>query len=152
VDATVIDYGFLLEAESQAPGQFHALVSLADEFPELQTSGIHVYQPWAEENPELVQGFVRALVEAQRRIYEEPEALYAAAVDHLDLDPEFAKELADAYLAIELWDRNGALTEENLQYTLDFLGDIEAIPAGLRTEDVAELSYLNSVLDELGRQ
>jgi hypothetical protein len=39
-----------------------------------------------------------------------------------------------------------------LQDTIDFLVDTGAMEPGLKVEDVADLSYLNAVLDEIGRE
>jgi hypothetical protein len=78
--------------------------------------------------------------------------LYDKAVEQLKLDSNAAKTLVDAYLAANAWDPNGALTRENIQYTLDFLKQTKDVPAELTFEDVADLSYLNAVLAELGRR
>jgi hypothetical protein len=46
----------------------------------------------------------------------------------------------------------GVLTRDNLQFTLTFLQEAGAVSKSLRFEDVADLSHLNAVLDEIGRQ
>ena len=51
-----------------------------------------------------------------------------------------------------MWSPNGGLTEQNVRYTLSMLIDGQLVPAGIKPEDVADLSYLNTVLDEIGRQ
>ena len=51
-----------------------------------------------------------------------------------------------------IWDLNGGLTAGNIQDTIDFLVAIEKLPEGLGVEDVADLSYLEAVLEEMGRQ
>ena len=68
------------------------------------------------------------------------------------MDEDTARALGAAYLDIGEWDPNGALTPDNIQFTLDFLAANTSLPAGLAVDDVADLSYLNAVLDEIGRQ
>ena len=68
------------------------------------------------------------------------------------MDPAAAKQVGDVYLKANVWDPNGSLTRENVQYTIDFLTGIKSLPAGLKADDVADLSYLNAVLDEIGRR
>jgi hypothetical protein len=78
--------------------------------------------------------------------------LYEQAVSRLKITPEEAKQIGDAYLQAGLWDPNGGLTAENVQYTLDFFKNAKGVPASLKVDDVADLSYLNAVLDEMGRK
>ena len=58
----------------------------------------------------------------------------------------------DASLAAGAWDPNGALTDENVAFTLRFLKEIGAVPPTLEFEAVADLSVLNTVLGEIGRR
>jgi ABC-type nitrate/sulfonate/bicarbonate transport system substrate-binding protein len=152
IDATFLQSEQLLEVERQAPGRFHVLIPIYTEFSNIQVNGLHAWRDWMEKNPELVKDFLRALLAANRRVYAEPQVLYTEAVRRLGRDPAIAKEVGDTYLAVKLWDVNGGLTKENVQYTIDFLTNIDALPAGLKTEDVADLSYLNAVLEEIGRK
>jgi hypothetical protein len=55
-------------------------------------------------------------------------------------------------LAREFWDLSGSYTLESVQATLDFLQEHGSLPPGLKAEDVADLSYYEAVLDEIGRQ
>jgi ABC-type nitrate/sulfonate/bicarbonate transport system substrate-binding protein len=142
----------LLNLEADAPGQFHELVALGKAFPSIQIEGIHVRREWAEQNPQMVRDFIKAMLEQNRAVNDDHELLYSEAARRLEITPEKAKTLADAYLAINLWDLNGAFTTENIQGTLDFLIDIEALPAGTQPGDVTDLSYLNAVLDEIGHK
>ena len=95
---------------------------------------------------------MRALLEANRRVAADRPMLYAEAQKRIGLDAAAAKETADMYLDTNAWDPNGGLTAENVKFTLDFLTGIGAVPAGLKVENVADLSYLNAALDEIGRK
>lgn len=47
---------------------------------------------------------------------------------------------------------NGGYTMESVQANIDFLVETAVLSPGLKPDDVADLSYLNAVLDEIGRQ
>ena len=152
VDAALVPLEELVKLQLGAPGRYAALVDLTREFPLLQIAGVHARSDWLERNPRAARDFIRALLVAHRRVIANPETLYAKVIEQLKVDRDTAKTLADASLAANAWDPNGALTRENVQYTLNFLQDIDAVPRTLRFEDVADLSYLDTVLAEIGRQ
>ncbi len=141
-----------IKIDQQAPGQFHVLMSIAEEFPEVQVEGLHVRREWAEANPVLVQDFLRELLLANREVAETPQRLVDEAVARLELDEASAQAIADSHLSQKIWDPNGGLTEDNVQQTLDFVIGIELLPDTLEADAVADLSYLNAVLDEIGRR
>lgn len=152
IDAALLQSEQLLQLERDAPGKFHTLVPLYKEFSNVQVNALHVRREWAEQNPEIVRDLIRALLTANRRGIAQPQLLYDEAVKRLQLDPATAKQAVDAYLQVGLWDPNGGLTAENVQYTLGFFKKIKAVPDNLKLEDVADLSYLNAVLGEIGRK
>ena len=73
-------------------------------------------------------------------------------VGRLSLDPDTAKAICDAHLQMGIWHTDGGLTAENVQYTLDFLINTGALQSGLTVQDVADLSYLKAILDDLAHQ
>jgi ABC-type nitrate/sulfonate/bicarbonate transport system substrate-binding protein len=152
VSASMMQSEGLLRMEADAPGQFHELVALGKEFPDIQIEGIHVRREWAEQNPQIVRDFIKAMLLQNRAVVDNPELLYTESSKRLDLPPDQAKAIADAYLAINLWDVNGGFTNDKLQATIDFLVSIESLVPETQIEDVVDLSYLNTVLDEIGRK
>jgi ABC-type nitrate/sulfonate/bicarbonate transport system substrate-binding protein len=152
IDSAILDFDDWLHLEDQAPGRFHILVDVADAFPEIQLSSFTVRTEWAKQEPELVKDFLRALLAANRRAIEDPRLLQDETAKRMSLSADRAKRLADAFVAESVWDVNGGLTEQNVQATLDFLVRQGSVPAGLKADDVADLSYLNAVLDEMGRK
>jgi len=111
-----------------------------------------VRREWARQNPEVVHDYLRELLLAQRAVLADPQLLSDGIVKYLAEEPAQARELADAYLKAKIWDANGGLSTQSVEYTLQFLRDGGLLSAGSRPEDVADVSYLNSVLDELGRK
>lgn len=152
IDAEVVPGEELIKLQLQAPGRFHSIMSYAESFPLLHAESFHVRRQWAQENPELLKDFLRALLRAQRQVAEDAELLRAEAVRRLSLEPAAARAIGESHLKDSIWDPNGGLTTENIQDTIDFLTNAGAISPGLRTADVADLSYLNAVLQEIDRR
>jgi ABC-type nitrate/sulfonate/bicarbonate transport system substrate-binding protein len=151
VDGAYLELEQWLSLNEIVPGQFHILINYASEFPEVQISTFAVRREWAQENSKRVEDFIRALLVAQRSVIADPLVLRDGIVKYLSIDGAQAQDLADAYLLHEIWDSDGQLTSENIQATLDFLSAADMLPADVKAEDVADLSYLNTVLDEIGR-
>lgn len=152
IDASILSGEELLKLQRQTPGKFHMLTSYAQAFPKLQINGLHVSRSWAEQNPQVVKDVLQAILTVYQQIITNPQLLYDESVKRLSLDPETAKAICDTYLQMGIWRVDGGLTAENVQYTLDFLANNGTLQPGLKTEDVADLSYLKATLDELARQ
>ncbi len=152
IDAAQIEPQDIVELARVAPGRFHTLVALEQAFPQLQGSGLYVRQDWAKQNPKLLHDFIRAMLQANRRVNENPPVLFSESVSRLGLDPAVAEKAGTMELEYNAWDVNGGMTPERVRYTLDFFAKIDPAIAGLGVEDVADLSYLSAVLDELGRK
>jgi ABC-type nitrate/sulfonate/bicarbonate transport system substrate-binding protein len=151
VDAAVQDIDDQIKLEREQPGQFHALVVFAKEFPGLHIQSYAARRGFAEENPEMLKDVIRALLTARRQL-QDPEALREAIIHYLDMDHDKAEEAANQYLAREIWDVGGSYSRETVQDTLSFLQQQGTIPLELTAEDIADLSYYSAVLDEIGRQ
>ena len=152
IDALIAPGEEFVKLEREVPGRFHALMSFAEEFPDVLVDCLHVRRRWAEQNRECVRDFLRALMRAQRRVVSRPELLVDESVKRLALDRATAEAVGQAHLRMAIWDTNGGPTVQNVQGTIDFLTEAASLPRGLKASDVADLSYLNEVLDEIGRQ
>jgi ABC-type nitrate/sulfonate/bicarbonate transport system substrate-binding protein len=152
IDGAMMELDDWLYLDDRAPGGFHILVDVAREFSDIQISSFAVRAEWAKQNPDLVKDFLRTLVAVYRRVVENPWLLQEENARRLSVDTASAKRLTDAFLAANAWDLNGGWTAASVQATIDFLTNTGSLPAGLKAEDVADLAYLNAVLDEIGRQ
>ncbi len=150
VQAAQMEIDEALELDRQAPNRFHRLVAYGQAFPDLQITGFYARREFIQQHPDVVRAFIRALIEAERQV-QDKDALRAAAVKYLAPDDTQALAAIDTFHELKLWDKNGALTNENLTATLAFLQSSGALPATLTVQDVADLSYMNAVLDEIGR-
>jgi ABC-type nitrate/sulfonate/bicarbonate transport system substrate-binding protein len=151
-DAAILDAEYLLAVERQAPGRFHVLIPLAQEYPQVEHNSIQARTAWLREQPDAARALLRAFLTANRRISANPDVLVEEAVKRLEMDPAVAREVGEVLLRASLWDPNGGPTRESVQSTLDILAGAGTLPASLKVDDVADLSYLNTVLDEIGRK
>jgi ABC-type nitrate/sulfonate/bicarbonate transport system substrate-binding protein len=152
IDSAMLELDEWLYLEEHAPGRFHILVNIAEEFSEIQNSSFAVSNRWATENPEVVKDLLRTMLTVYRRVVENPRLLQEENAKRLSMDAVGARKLADAFLAANVWDLNGGWTAATVRNTMEFLVSQGSVPAGLEADDVADLSYLNAVLDEIGRR
>lgn len=152
IDATTVEISDLQLIDAKAPGKFHSLVTFGKVFPRLMFGVAAVNLDFAATHPDIVQDYVRALVTANRTFRAKPSSLTDAMVQYLKYSPDQAKQATDAYLAAGIWDLNGGLTPDTIKATSDFYVANRLMSAPVKLEEAADLSYLNKVLDELGRQ
>lgn len=151
LDASMVPGEELLKLQSEAPGRYHALAVASRRFPHIRVDGLQVRRAWAERHPDAVRALLAAQLQAHRLIRSAPDVLYAEAQKRLRLDPTTARTIGAAHLANGIWAPDGGLTPANVQATIDFLVESDALPPGLTPSDVADLSYLDAVLGEIGR-
>jgi len=152
LDAAYLELEDWLALARQRPEDFHVVLDYGKEYPDFLGSGFATRGAWAEQHPEMARDFAHALLLSQRELVSNPKRLQAEIMKLYELDATQAEELAKTYLAADIWDVNGALTPGYIQYTLDVMARAGALPSGLKVHDVADLSYLNAVLDEIGRK
>lgn len=152
LDASMMPVEEFLKIQDQAPDKYRELIPLSKAYENVQVDAIHVRQGFAQEHPEMVKDFLRAMLTANRAVAANPQMLIDESVKRLELDPPTAKKISEAHLGNKIWDANGGLTQENIQSTLDFYSGGTGLEPGLKVEDVADLSFLKAVLEELGKK
>jgi NitT/TauT family transport system substrate-binding protein len=152
IDATPLELSEVIELRRDAPSRFHELVNFAVTLPEIRGTGIHVNHAWATQHPDRVRDYLTAVLTVHRRTRENPRLLKEALGKYLEFDPARAQEIADAYLARDSWRVNGNLTRTAVAASLDFFIQTGSLPAGLNADQVSDLSYLDAVLQEMGRK
>lgn len=150
--ATPLEIADIVQVQSQAPGKLHPLVDLRQAFPNVEFVTLAVNQNYGAQHRDVVVALVRDIVQVNRAVKANPQMLYDAMVKYMKYTPDQARTIADAYLAANTWDANGGLNADSLEATLDFLSKNGKVPATVKPEDVADLSYLNDVLNDLGRK
>jgi ABC-type nitrate/sulfonate/bicarbonate transport system substrate-binding protein len=152
IDGAYLEAEDWMELDRQSAGKYHILMDFPREYPGFPLSAFSVRTEWAEQHQEMVDDFIRALLDQTRRIVSDPSLLSTQISTRFAIDPGEAQELAEAYLGLGIWDVNGGLTPENLRQSLDFLTTNGSVPQGLSVSEIADLSYLDSVLDQIGRR
>ncbi len=151
IDATTLELADAVELEQEAPGQFHALTKFAEDLPAVRTTGVQVNKAFAAAQPQAVKDYIKATLLIHRQLALDASPLSGEASKRLELKSELLPALIDAHLTVKSWDVNGGLTVEAVQATLDFFIGAGDLDEGLTVARVSDLSFLNTVLDELGR-
>ena len=152
IDTSPVEFGDALILEEE--GGFARVVSFASDLPGLHPTSVYGNADWMADNPEATQALVKALLEQHRRINSEDGYLMSLYEEYLPEEAagENAEAIAQAYVDAGIFPDDGGLDEEAVVYTIGFFGpdgtgDIEA---ELSPDEVADLSYLEAALDELG--
>lgn len=151
LDATTLELVDVMQLEQGAPGKFHTLINFAEALPRLKTTGVHVRSEFAKQHPEQVRDYIKAVLTIHRQIQTNPKLLVDAAVKLLKMDPADAERTATAYLKNNIWNVNGGMTKEDVVYSVDFFTKTGSLSEGLTADKVSDLSYLEAVLNDIGR-
>lgn len=155
IDVTPAELIDSIQIMALRPGDFHTLANFGQDLPNLKTGGFWVSTAFAEENPEAVETFIRTVLEVHRDIVDDPEWFKEQVPRFLEMDEDqlaLLDDIVDTLIAVDNYPVNGGLTEDSGQYTLDFFIDSGRLEPGLTADQVYDLSYLNNVLDEIGRR
>jgi ABC-type nitrate/sulfonate/bicarbonate transport system substrate-binding protein len=152
LDAAMLPGEELLKLQRGGKLPLHSLYDYASEFPDVQAEGLHVRRDWAAQHRGVLEEFLRAQLLAYRRVIQNPQVLYDESTRRLKIDADTAAAIGRSHLDMHIWDANGQLTDGNVQSTIDFLVKANAVPAGMKAAQVADLTFLNAVLDAIGRE
>jgi ABC-type nitrate/sulfonate/bicarbonate transport system substrate-binding protein len=154
IDASPLELGDSLTIDAKASDRFSLLDSLAAKLPDLQTTSVYVNGDWAAANPGSVLAVVEAVLTEYRRIAGDPAALKADAEKYVGdvLDPDTIDAAVKKYTDLKMFDVNGGITEDNLNYTAKFFGpdQANAVKKVYALNEWADLSYLQTALSDLG--
>jgi ABC-type nitrate/sulfonate/bicarbonate transport system substrate-binding protein len=152
IDGSLLELADVIALERAAPGRYVSLINFSDALPKLKTNGVYVNKDFARQHAETVRDYLRAVLTVQRQIEENPQILQDGLVKHLRFDPEAAKVVATAYLDRESWNVNGGMGGDDVQYSIDFFVRTGGLPRAMSAPQVSDLSYLEAVLDSIGRK
>ncbi len=151
-DAAPVELADVVELEEKAGDKLHALVNFGETLPLVMTTGVEARRDWAKAHPEMVRDYIKALLQVHRQIKANPKLAADAAVKYLKMDPAEAQGLVELYLKNNIWDVNGGMTQDDIDYSLAFYINSGTVPAGVTAAQVTDLSYLEAVLNEIGKQ
>ncbi|HVR33734.1 MAG TPA: ABC transporter substrate-binding protein [Acidimicrobiia bacterium] len=155
LDASVLDLPDIVLLEATFPDSFHILQTIGELFPELIEADVWFSTEWAEANPELATAFVRAIVQASRKMTADTDYALGLALEHLpEMGEDVLRRLVEEYSQRGIWPDNGLMTEERALTTLQFfqeVGEID-IETPITSDTVNryfDLSYLEAALQQL---
>ena len=153
LDSSPLEIGDAVPLLIEGGDRFHVLADLATSLPQLRPSAMVVNSDFLTANAGTVRALIKAHLLQNRKVADDPAYLkslilkYVPAIDQTNLDA-----VVEAFKAAGVFDPNGGLTEENLNYTIQFFVGSQSIQPGLTTSNVADLSHLTAVVNEIGRR
>ncbi|MFQ5856670.1 MAG: ABC transporter substrate-binding protein [Anaerolineae bacterium] len=155
LDATVIDYENVVNVQLQRPGDYHVLVSFAEEFPGLMGNGFFARTDYIEANADVIDAMVESVLLTYRRVNEDPDYLFNQAPKFLpgmEQEPDKLRQMIDYYIEFNVWDSNGGFTQEAAEDTVGLYVEVGDLEVAASFEEWAVLEPMNRVLDKLGRK
>jgi NitT/TauT family transport system substrate-binding protein len=148
IDATPAELADAVRIDKERPGEFNLIANFGADLPNLRVTSFYANTTFLEEHPQAAKDFIEALLEAHREIAANPDILMEEAPKYLPgIDEEILPDIVKAHVELGAWDVNGGLTEENMAYSLDFFVKAGRVEPGLAADDIADLSFLNDVLE-----
>lgn len=151
LDSSPLELSDAVNILDKGGDDYRILTSFNETLPNLRSATLAGNVDFIEQNPNTTRALLKAMLEVNRRISDEPGYLKEIALEYVpSLDETILDEVVEQYVEFNLFDPNGGVTEENINYTIQFFAQAGSIPLGLSVEEAADLSYLNGVLDEIG--
>lgn len=153
IDATPVDVEDIVRITKTQPEKFTTLTNFSEDLPDLMVNNFWISKEFAQENPEAVKAFIRALLEVNRRAKDDPEWLIEQVPKFIELDEDVIADLPkiiENFLSIDTFPENGGLTKERAQYSIGFYTETGRLELGLSSDEAFDFSYLNQVLQEIG--
>ncbi|MDG4860307.1 ABC transporter substrate-binding protein [Streptomyces sp. T-3] len=142
IDATPLEISDAVALESSGAPAVTKVVDFAKSLPDLHPQTVYANSAFLTEHREVTQAFVTALVQEHARINADPRHLVRLANKHLpDEDDAEVARIARRYVDAKLFDA-AALTQQNVQGTIDFFARAGVIERGMSTQDAADLSFI----------
>jgi NitT/TauT family transport system substrate-binding protein len=144
VDASPMELSDVITLQASEGDRFRIIANLANDLPELETTTVYANSDFLEEHPQVVRDLVAAQLAQHERISGDPAYLVELINRYVeDFDPELIEQVAEAYIERGIFDPAGGLTEESVQFTIDFFEEAGIIEPGLKVDQVADFQFLN---------
>jgi len=154
IDATVIDYENVVNVQLQSPGNYHVVVSFAEDFPGLMGNGLFARADYIDANPDEIDAMVEALLLTFRRVNTEPDYLFDEAPKFLpgaEQEPDRLREMIQYYIDFNVWDGNGGFSAEAAADTVNLYVEVGDLEEAVPFEEWADPGPIERVLAKIGR-
>ncbi|MGP3920222.1 ABC transporter substrate-binding protein [Nonomuraea sp. 10N515B] len=143
IDATPLEISDVVALES-GTSKFAQVVDFGKTLPDLHPQTVYANAEFLAEHKDAAQAFVTALIREHAKINADPQYLVGLVKKHLpDEDAADVAEIAQRYVKADLFDA-AALTEQNVQGTIDFFVRAGVIKQGMTAKDAADLSFVKA--------
>jgi NitT/TauT family transport system substrate-binding protein len=144
IDATPLELSDVVTLESSGVSDFTQVVDFAERMPDLHPQTVYANAEFLAEHRDVAQAFVTALVQEHAKINADPQHLVELVTKYLpEEDPATVARIAERYVEAKLFDA-AALTEQNVQGTIDFFARAGVIEQGMTAKDAADLSFVEA--------
>lgn len=141
IDATALEVADAVALAETEGAELEPIVDFGRSLPDLHPQTVYANSDFLADSPAAADAFIDALVQVHERINADPGHLVDLAVEYLGEEPSATLEaVAQAYVDRGLFDA-AALTEENVQGTIDFFTEAGVV-GELSADDVADLSFI----------
>ena len=154
IDASPVELGDGVTLDLQAADRYHLLTSFAQDLPNLQPTSVYFNAEFMAANPGSVLAVIKSMLTVYREIEGHPELLAEVSRKFVPnaITEATLTQATQKYTDWKIFPTDGGITPENLQYTIDFFGPngTGSVPTVLKPEQVADLTFLQTALKELG--
>lgn len=152
VDAATLAAEDVIAINAKAPGQYRTLVNFARVLPGMMIGGTYARTSFVQSQPGAVKAYVRAVLQARRSLAADPE-LTRREIARLKLaDTGNIPAIAQAFRDNNTWDANGGMSRDGLRATIQYLVDIGDLKTEPDVARIADFTFLDQVLAEIGRK
>lgn len=153
IDATFVQLSDWINLNNQRPGEFPIVMRFGEELEGLMGGVMYANIPWLEKHKEVATEYVAEVLRDIREIATNPKPLEAVA-KKFQTEEEFKTfpQTYEAYMKdLGGFPRNGGLTRERVQSSIELFTGLGLIKPGLTVEQVANLSILDGALKKIGK-
>lgn len=152
VDASPLELADAIQLEETRDG-FNRLTSFSEDIPELKTTTYYGNEQFMSEHPQIVRDLLTAIVEENRKIADDPAYLAELIPKYVeDFDTAVLEIVSNEYAELGMFSLNAELSPDEVQFTIDTFADGGITGDGLTVEQIVDPSYLEAVLEEIGRE
>ncbi len=150
IAAAIIAVPLCFEAQDMG---FNMIGRVVDVIPNYQLTVLSVKRSWAEKNRPLLVRFMKAMVFADRWLYNDKEAAINFLAKEMQLKPPYARKGWEYYTENRIWNRNSDVNIEGVRTVIEIMADQGQFKGQLPSpEKYMDQSYLKEALKELGER
>ncbi|RKS67715.1 NitT/TauT family transport system substrate-binding protein [Actinomadura pelletieri DSM 43383] len=143
INATALEVSDVVALESKG-GEFAKIADFAESLPDLRPQTVYANSGFITEHKDVTQALVTALVRQHAKINADPRYLVRLAGKYLpEEDGADMTKVAERYVQARLFDA-AALTEKNVQGTIEFFVRAGVIKKGMSAKDAADLTFVQA--------